>query len=520
MEDFIDSKENWLVLITVSLSAFIITLDSTFMNVSLSYLIVDLNTTLSTVQLIILTYTLTVASLMLFGGKLQDIIGRRKTFITGAMIYGVGALIATLSINSLMLFLGWSILEGIGSAFMIPAAVSIITGSYIGEKRTFALGIRTAIAGAAAALGPLIGGFLTSFFSWRYGFALELAVVLVILVLSCKIKQFTPTMDKSRLDKLGVLLSITGLFVLVLGIWSINYLRNHYLSTGLIIMGILVLILFVLGETRRIKRNKEPLTDIRFFTNRNFTTGTVNRVLIQMTMAGTIFILPVFLQQIVQADAFTTGLALLPLTFGYLIFSITSSKLASNLEPRYIISFGFLMAMVASIYLSYQFNLDTTIGQLVPGTFFLGAGMGLSLPLSTDVTLSAVPLKKHSDASGLVSTFSNLGSSLGTTVVGIVLIMGLINGMTSAVSDTFPGQYTTEQIQPQVNGWLEKMSTSNVTELKANEQSTLSVLVNKTVSEEMKTTFQFVGLIFFTGFISSLFMRPHNSSKKLKNFHD
>jgi EmrB/QacA subfamily drug resistance transporter len=516
MDDSIDSKESWLVLITVSLSAFIITLDSTFMNVSLSYIIGDLNTTLSTVQLIILTYTLTVASLMLFGGKLQDIIGRRKTFITGAVIYGIGAFIATLSLNSMMLFVGWSILEGVGSAFMIPAVISIITGSYLGEKRTFALGVRTAIAGGAAALGPLIGGFLTSFLSWRYGFALELAIVLLVLVLSRKIKHFPPTLDKSELDKLGILLSGTGFFALVLGIWSINFLKNHFLSIGLIIMGILILILFVIGENRRIKINKEPLTDIRFFTNRNFTTGTVNRVLIQMTMAGTIFILPVFLQQIIQADAFTTGLALLPLTLGYLIFSITSSKLASNFEPRYIISSGFLMAMVASIFLSYQFNLYTSIWQLVPGTFFLGAGMGLSLPLSTDVTLSAVPLKKHSDASGLVSTFSNLGSSMGTAVVGIVLIMGLINGMTTAVTDTFPEQYTPEQIQPQVNGWLEKMSASNVTELKAHEQSHLSVLVNVTVNEEMKTTFQFVGLIFLAGFISSLFMKPLNSSKHQK----
>ncbi|MFA0833345.1 MAG: MFS transporter [Methanobacterium formicicum] len=498
-----------LVLITVSLSAFIITLDSTFMNVSISYLIADLNTTLSTVQLIILTYTLTVASSMLFGSKLQDIIGRKETFITGAAIYGVGAIIATLSLNSWMLFLGWSILEGIGSAFMIPAAVSIITGSYVGEKRTFAFGIRTAIAGIAAALGPLIGGFLTTFFSWRYGFAMELGVVVLVLILSSKIKHFPKTTDKSGLDKLGVLLSISGLSALVLGIWSINYLKNHALSVGLIILGVLVLIIFVFGEKRRIKTNKEPLTDIRFFKDRNFTIGSINRVFIQMTMAGTIFILPVFLQQIVQANAFTTGLALIPLTVGYLIFSITSSKLASRITPRHVISSGFLVAMAACIYLSYQFNLNTTIWQLVPGTFFLGAGMGLALPLSTDVTVSSVPPEKHSDASGLISTFSNLGSSMGTALVGVVLITGLISGMTTAVSDTFPTN-SPEEIQSEVSGWLEKMSTSNVKELKSNEQATLSILVNKTVGEEMKTTFQFVGLIFLAGYISSLFIRQFN----------
>ncbi len=504
----IDSKEGWLILIIVSLSTFNLTLDSTFMNVSFSYLIVDLNTTLSAIQLIIATYTLTVASLMLLGGKLQDIIGRKETFLTGAVIYGFGTIIATLSVNAIMLLFGWSILQGIGAALMTPAAVSIITGSYNGEKRTFALGMRTAIAGIAAALGPLIGGFLTTFFSWRYGFALEMVLVFVIIILSGKIKKFPKTMDKSNLDKKGVLLSIFGLSTLVIGIWSINYIRNFTISAGLIVTGLGILILFFLSENRRIKENKVPLTDIRLFKDRNFTVGTVCRVIIQLAMAGFIFILPVFLQQIVQSNAFTTGIALVPLTIGYLIFSIASSKIASRVQPRYIISLGFLVATAGSIFLSYQFNLNTTIWQLIPGTFILGAGMGLSLPLTTDVIMSSVSNKKHSDASGIISTFSNLGSSLGTALVGVVLIMGLFSGMTMAVHQTFPGKYSDEEIQGEVNGWLEEMRTSNVSELKLNENSTLSILINTTVSNEMKSTFQFVGLIFFLGFITSLFIRP------------
>lgn len=507
-----DSRVSWIVLLIVSLSALITTLDSTFMNVSIKYLIVDLNTTLGIIQLIIASYALTIASLMLFGGKMQDILGRKKTFLTGAVIYGFGSFIAAISINSLMLFLGWSILEGIGAAFMIPAAISIITGSYDGEKRTFALGMRGAIAGIAAALGPLIGGFLTTFLSWRYGFALELAVIFVILILSGKIKHFPKTMDKSKLSKSGILLSIFGLSTLVIGIWSFNYPYNRPVTACLIIIGLVTLILFFLNEKGRIKRNEEPLTDIRLFKDKNFTAGTISRVIIQIAIAGSIFILPVFLQQIVETDAFSTGLALLPLTIGYLIFSIASSKLASHVQPRYIISLGFLVSIGGSIFLSYQFDLNTTIWQLVPGTFLLGTGMGLSLPLSTDVILSSTKHEKHSDASGIISTASNFGSSIGTALVGTVLIIGLFSGMTTAVTEASPGNYSEEQIQHEVDGWLQKMSTSNVSELKSNESSTLSILVNKTVRTEMKTTFQFVSLIFFIGFIASLFIRPNKTS--------
>jgi Na+/melibiose symporter-like transporter len=281
-----------------------------------------------------------------------------------------------------------------------------------------------------------------------------------------------------------------------------------FISSLLIFIGLLILVLFFLNENRRIKRNKEPLTDIGLFKDRNFTTGIISRVILQLAMAGTIFILPVFLQQIIQSNAFITGLALLPITIGYLLFSIVSSKIAYRIQPRFIISIGFLVATAGSILLSYQFNLNTTVWQLVPGTFLLGAGMGLALPLSTDIIMSSVSYEKHSDASGITSTFSNLGSSIGTALVGAVLIMGLFSGMNMAVNQTFPGEYSEDQIQHEVDGWLEKMRTSNVTDLKLNQHTNLFILINKTVENEMKTTFQFVGLVFFIGFLTSLFIRP------------
>ncbi|MGB9937484.1 MAG: MFS transporter [Methanobacterium sp.] len=517
MEKLDSSSPGWAVLIIVSLSAFIITIDSTFMNVAITNLVVDLDTTVTVIQLIIATYALTMASLMLLGGKMQDIIGRKKAFLLGAIIYGVGTSIAALSINSLMLLIGWSILEGIGAALMTPATASIITGSYEGKKRAFAIGIWTAIAGIAAAIGPILGGFLTTFFSWRYGFALELVIVFVILGLSGKIRYFPKTMDKSQLDKLGIILSILGLSIFVLGILSLNFTKNWIISLSIIIIGLLILGLFYIRQKRRIKKGKEPLTDIRLFKDRNFTFGNISRLIMQLALAGSVFVLPVFLQLVTGANAFTTGLVLLPLTAGLLICSIATSKLAAYFEPKYIISAGFLVAFTGSLFLSTQFSLNTELWQIIPGTFLLGVGIGLSLPLSADVVLSSASQEKQSDASGIMSTFANLGSSMGTAVIGIILIIGIFSGLSSAVNQVYPGEFTKEEIQQNIGGWVQKMQTTDIPGLKSDKASSIFKIVDLTITNAMKITFYFVSVIFLIGFITSLFIRPFKVSDNTKN---
>ena len=192
------NKIGWMALILVALSSFIIALDSTFMNVAITNLVVDLHTTVSAIQIIITVYALTMASLMLLGGKMQDVVGRKNAFLIGAAIYGVGTTVAALSINATMLLIGWSILEGVGAALMTPATASIITGTYTGKNRAFAIGIWTAVASVGAAVGPLIGGFLTTFFSWRWGFGLELVIVIFVLALSHRIKYFASNNETFR----------------------------------------------------------------------------------------------------------------------------------------------------------------------------------------------------------------------------------------------------------------------------------------------------------------------------------
>jgi EmrB/QacA subfamily drug resistance transporter len=502
------SKIGWTALILVSLSSFIIALDSTFMNVAITNLVIDLSTTVSTIQIIITVYALTMASLMLLGGKMQDVVGRKKAFLAGAVIYGIGTTIAAFSVNATMLLIGWSILEGIGAALMTPATASIITGTYSGKNRAFALGIWTAIASVGAAVGPLIGGFLTTFFSWRWGFGLELVIVIVVLAFSKKLKYFPSSMKLSEIDKLSVLLSSLGIFILVLGILSLNSFKNW--ETALLMMGtgILLLIIFYFREKKLLNRKERPLTDIRLFKNRNFTLGNLTRIIMQLALAGAVFVLPVFLQQVTGSDAFTTGLAILPLTIGLLIFAIASSKISTRIAPHYLISIGFLLAMAGSYFLSFQFNLNTQVIDIIPGTLLLGIGLGLALPITGNIVLSSAGSNKQSDASGILSTSASLGSSMGTAIIGIVLILGIINGIYTAVDQTFPNEFTKNEIKQNLTLYEEKMQTTNITALKKNETTIAYKIVNKSISNAMKTTFDFVSIIFFIGFIISLYIKP------------
>ena len=262
-------QRGWLTLIIVTLSIFTIVIDKTFLNVAISSLIRDLHTNIATIQIIIATYSLTMASLMLIGGRIQNIMGRKRTFLTGAGIYGVGTVIAALSINSNMLLLGWSILEGIGAALMMPATTSIISGSYEGEKRAFALGITSSMASGAGTIGPIIGGFLTTYYTWRYAFGLELFIIIIIVLFSREISSFPATMKWSDLNVLGALNSSVGIFLLVFGILLLNNPKNWYIAPYPILIGIILLIIFYFSQKSRINANKKPLVDITLFKDRS-----------------------------------------------------------------------------------------------------------------------------------------------------------------------------------------------------------------------------------------------------------
>ena len=463
----------------VALASFIIALDATFMNVSISQLVVDLNTDVSTVQMIMSFYTLVTAAFMLLSAKLQDIVGKKKLFLIGALLYGIGTLTAAISFSDTILFLGWALIEGLAGALMLPATVSIVSGTYIGERRTIGLAIVGVIGALASAIGPIFGGVMTTFLSWRYGFACELLIVIVILVLQNKIPHFEPTESKSDLDITGAIISFIGLVLLILGILSLT--KDFNTSIIIIILGIIVLAAFAGFEIRRKRNGKVPLLDVELFKDRNLRMGTIIMILCYLIMGGGLFAVSVYLQSVLQLNAFDTGLTTLPLTVGLLIFAVLAPSLTEKLSHKKIMAIGSIMSIIGCLILSYQFRMDTAPLEFLPGMFLLGAGFGFIMALSVDVALFNIPAESQNNASGVTSTGESLGESMGTAIIGIILILGVFGGISHAV-DVYAPQYSgNETFQLEVFDSFEKMD--NINDAKVD--NTVMDIVNIIIQDAM-----------------------------------
>ena len=487
---------SWMPLIIVSLAVFIVTLDTTFMNVAISQLVIDLNTTVSTIQAIISFYTLITASLMLVGSRLQDILGKKKIFLIGSAIYGVGTLTAGISQNAIMLFLGWALLEGIGGALMSPATLSIASETYAGDKRTLALAITSVMAGVAAAIGPLFGGICTSFLSWRYGFLFELVIVAVIFIFSGKIRNFAPTLTMEHFDLKGSILLIIGLVLLVMGILLLETDATYTLV--LVILSVIVLVLFAKFENKIKAKGRTPILDVSIFKVRNLTSGTIVRLISTLALGGALFAISVFLQTVLGYDAFTTGLNMIPATVGMLIATLIAPRLTSMFNHKVIMALGFILSIIASLVLSVSFGIDATFASLAPGMFVFGFGLGFVSALVMDIALIGTRSEDQNLASGVLSTGNSLGTSLGTAVIGCILIVGATYGLHDAAHfSTVPNAQ--ELVDQSSQDYIDKLGQMNISDI---DDSHLEQMVNTVYSDEMKivmyatAAFLLLGLIF------------------------
>ncbi len=500
------NQNKWGVVIVACLAIFIIVLDTSAMNVAITTLVVELNTTLSTIQAIIALYALIIASFMLLGSKLQDILGRKKTFLIGLFIYACGTFIATLSLNAGMLLIGWAVLEGIGAALILPATTTIVGASYEGKDKITAFGIWGGIAAMGAAIGPIIGGIFTTYLTWRLVFGSELLIVVVIFLFRHYFTESIPTLKWKDLDIVGALLSIVSLILIVLGILLLSSPQYWSYVAVLVVSGSVLFIIFLLWQRRRMNKDLQPLTDISLLKNRLFGLGNLNSIIQQIPLAGFLFIIPVFLQQVTKADAFTTGLALLPASIAILLFSLIGARLSSRINPKYLLMIGFLISAAGTFILGGVFNLNTQITDIIPGSVVFGIGIGLLLSQLTNLTMSAARADQETDASGLLNAFKNLGYSMGTALIGVLLLLGIFGGLTTAIdSSGLAGNATTEQIQSSLVDYVEKMQTVPP-QIPSELVPQATEIVDSAISSAMNQTFIALTLILLLGFITSIFI--------------
>ena len=487
-------EQSWIPLIVVAFASFIIALDSTFMNVSISQLVEDLHTNVNTIQMITTFYTLITAAFMLLSAKLQDIVGKKKLFLIGAVLYGIGTSIAAISSSDTMLFIGWAVIEGIAGALMLPATVSIVSGTYSGERRTAGLAIVSVMGAVASAIGPLFGGIMTTFLSWRYGFACELIIVAIILIMQKKIPDFVPTESKSQLDITGAIISFIGLVLLILGILSLS--NNTNTSIFIIIVGVIVLVAFAWFENRRKRNGKVPLLDIELFKDRNLRVGTIIMILCYLVMGGGLFVVSIYLQSILELNAFDTGLATLPLTVGLLIFALLSPALTEKISHKKLMAIGSIMSIIGCLILSYHFRLDTTPLELLPGMFILGAGFGFIIGLSVDIALANVPDESQNNASGITSIGESLGESMGTAIIGIILVLGILGGISDAVDIYAPEHAGDEAFEMEVYDYFQNMDSFDVAKENSTIESVLDTIVQDTMGFIMIVSAMLMAVVF------------------------
>ena len=487
-------EQSWIPLLVIAMASFIIALDATFMNVSISQVVADLHTDVSTIQMTMSFYTLITAAFMLLSAKLQDIVGKKKLFLIGTALYGVGTLTAAISPSVEVLFIGWAVIEGVAGALMMPATVSIISGTYSGERRTVALAIVGVMGAVAAAIGPLFGGVMTTFLSWRYGFACELIGVILILVLQSKIPNFTPTESRKDLDITGAIISLIGLVLLVLGILSLT--KEFNTSLIVIVVGIIALLIFAWFENRRKRNGKVPLFDMDLLKDRNLRAGTTILLLAYLSMSGALFAVSLFLQSVLQLNAFDTGLTTLPLTLGLLVFAIAAPSLSGKIGHKKLMAIGCIIAIVGCLLLSTQFKMNTTTMDLLPGMFIMGAGLGFAMALSVDVALLNIPSEGQNNASGLTSTGQSSGESMGTAIIGVILILGVFGGISHAVDMYAPEYSGNETFQMEVYNHFQTVGNVNDAQPDSQMVKVVDVIIQDAMAFVMQITAVLMGIVF------------------------
>ena len=443
----------WLPLILLASAQFVMTLDSSVMNVSISQIVADLNTSIQGVQSAITFYTLVMASFMLAGAKLGDILGRNRVFALGLAVYGIGSLTTSLSPSLPVLLVGWSGVEGLGAVMVIPAIFALTAANYEGKDRALAYALIGATVAIAVAAGPLIGGWVTTNYSWRWVFAGETVVVIILLLFRSNLAKVPRAEHPPKMDYGGAALSAAGLGLVVFGIlmsstWGLITPRAAPTIGGteitplgfsvvpfLILAGLGFLAGLDLWEDRRKRLGLDRLVDTTLLRIPRLRAGLLTLLGQQLVLMGTFFVLPVYLQVVLGLDAFETGKRLLPLSAAMLVAALSGPRIAGRRSPRTVAQFGLVAISIGAVVMMATLDVKLNETGFKISLVLFGIGAGLLASQLGNVIMSSVDPSKTSETGGLQGTAQNLGASIGTAFIGAVLIVGLINGFNDRIAD-------------------------------------------------------------------------------------
>jgi EmrB/QacA subfamily drug resistance transporter len=440
-EEPIRDSRRWITLVVVVAAALILVLDTSVLTVAIPTIIDDFDTTLPAVEWVITGYALTFASLLIIGGRLGDVYGHRRIFVVGAAVFGSGSLLAALSWDVGSLIVGEAVIEGVGAAIMLPATLAIVSNTFDGRERATAFAVWGGIVGLGVALGPVLGGFLTTNFSWRWAFGINVIMApLAILGALVFMRRDRPRARRIRIDVPGACLIALGMFLLVFALsegarygWfrpldaltvagTEVWPRDRAVSVVPLVILVAVAILFAFYRLERSKEqhDRDPLFEFGQLRHRSFRYGLITNGVLSMGQLGLFFVLPIFLQDARQLSAQTSGLWMLPSGLAIIVGSQIGGYLTRHIGTVRVVQCGLSLSVVGLVITAFVVEPDVTFGELLVGLGVFGLGLGFSSSQLVNVVLSDISPEKTGVASGTNSTARQLGTALGVALIGSI----------------------------------------------------------------------------------------------------
>ena len=436
-------RKRWFALIFLALGVAMIILDATVVNVAIPTMIKDLGLTTTDAEWVTAAYSLTFASLLILAGRIADRAGRRLLFLVGLIVFVVASVLVAAS-DSAIPIIGARALQGVGAAMLLPSSLSVINAVFVGKARAAAFAVWGGTIGGMAALGPLVGGWLTTNASWHWAFLINLPIGIVVLIgVLVFVPETKETSGPKGFDVPGTALVTLGflglVFALIEGlhygwitpvaeftigswVWPLTSVSIVFVAA---ILGIIALAVFIPIEFRRLNADKVVVINLRLFKIRSFGAGNVVALVVSLGEFGLLFALPLFLQSVRGYDPLQTGVILLALAIGSFVASGAGAALAQRFGPVRVLQLGMLLEAIGIFSLAVLLSVNVTGWQLAPSLFVYGMGVGFATAQLTGVILSEVPIAVSGQASAVQSTARQVGAAIGTAVVGATLILGL-----------------------------------------------------------------------------------------------